>query len=168
MDDFFLRPQQRTKERLAEAGGNIDRERFLQEVAVLLGEYRKAEDVVSEKKWDHDTLLTYRRYDCSRRYRLKEAPSLLWRGLTVVTRVLEISMTSAYLWMWKMSVRGSGLKKEMGQTCCPVFLKSGFLKRTHILSGSVLGRTAIILYYPNFTNFSDDSRSRQIPWRWML
>ena len=38
MDDFFLRPQQRTKERLAEAGGNIDRERLLQEVAVLLGE----------------------------------------------------------------------------------------------------------------------------------
>ena len=32
MDDFFLRPEQRTKERLAEAGGNVDRERFLEEV----------------------------------------------------------------------------------------------------------------------------------------
>lgn len=32
MDDFFLRPEQRTKERYAEAGGNVDRERFLTEV----------------------------------------------------------------------------------------------------------------------------------------
>ena len=85
MDDFFLRPQQRTKERLAEAGGNIDRERFLQEVAVLLGEYRKAEDVVSEKKWNHDTLLTYRRYDCSRQeltdtVQIKRSPLIIVEG----------------------------------------------------------------------------------------
>lgn len=32
MDDFFLQPKQRTKERLSEAGGNIDYERFLEEV----------------------------------------------------------------------------------------------------------------------------------------
>lgn len=32
MDDFFLQPHQRTKERLEEPGGNIDYERFLQEV----------------------------------------------------------------------------------------------------------------------------------------
>ncbi len=32
MDDFFLRPQQRTEERLAQPGGNVDRERFLEEV----------------------------------------------------------------------------------------------------------------------------------------
>lgn len=32
MDDFFLRPEQRTAERLEEAGGNVDRERFLEEV----------------------------------------------------------------------------------------------------------------------------------------
>ena len=31
-DDFFLRPEQRTSERFAEAGGNFDRERFLKEV----------------------------------------------------------------------------------------------------------------------------------------
>lgn len=36
MDDFFLRPEQRTPERLAEAGGNIDYERFLEEVLVPL------------------------------------------------------------------------------------------------------------------------------------
>ena len=32
MDDFFLRPEQRTPERFAEVGGNVDRERFYNEV----------------------------------------------------------------------------------------------------------------------------------------
>ena len=32
MDDFFLRPQQRTSQRLAETGGNVDYERFRSEV----------------------------------------------------------------------------------------------------------------------------------------
>ncbi len=50
MDDFFLRLEQRTKERFAEPGGNVDRERFLEEVLVPL---RRREQV------------SYRRYDCS-------------------------------------------------------------------------------------------------------
>ncbi len=37
MDDFFLRPEQRTPLRLAEPGGNVDRERFLEEVLIPLG-----------------------------------------------------------------------------------------------------------------------------------
>ncbi len=32
MDDFFLRPEQRTEERYAQPGGNVDRERFEKEV----------------------------------------------------------------------------------------------------------------------------------------
>ena len=36
MDHFFLRPEQRTTERLKEPGGNVDYERFLQEVMVPL------------------------------------------------------------------------------------------------------------------------------------
>ena len=32
MDHFFLRPEQRTQERLGTAGGNIDHERFMEEV----------------------------------------------------------------------------------------------------------------------------------------
>ncbi len=50
MDDFFLRPEQRTPERFAEPGGNVDRERFLEEVLIPL---RKGETV------------SYRRFDCS-------------------------------------------------------------------------------------------------------
>lgn len=37
MDDFFLRPEQRTPERFAEIGGNVDYERFLEEVLLPLG-----------------------------------------------------------------------------------------------------------------------------------
>lgn len=36
MDDFFLRPEQRTTERYAETGGNVDYERFLEEVLIPL------------------------------------------------------------------------------------------------------------------------------------
>lgn len=36
MDDFFLRPMQRTKERFEEPGGNVDRERFLETVLLPL------------------------------------------------------------------------------------------------------------------------------------
>lgn len=36
MDDFFLRPEQRTPERLAQPGGNVDYERFRQEVLLPL------------------------------------------------------------------------------------------------------------------------------------
>ncbi len=36
MDDFFLRPEQRTAERYYEPGGNVDRERFAAEVLLPL------------------------------------------------------------------------------------------------------------------------------------
>lgn len=49
MDDFYLQPAQRTEERLAEPGGNVDRERFLAEVLLPL---RKGQTV------------EYRRFDC--------------------------------------------------------------------------------------------------------
>jgi len=51
MDDFFLRPEQRTKERYAEPGGNFDRERFLSDVSPHLRE---------------GDGFAYQRFDCSR------------------------------------------------------------------------------------------------------
>lgn len=36
MDEFFLRPEQRTPERLAQSGGNVDYERFYEEVLMPL------------------------------------------------------------------------------------------------------------------------------------
>lgn len=41
MDDFFLRPEQRSPERLARPGENIDHERFLEEVLIPLSEGRE-------------------------------------------------------------------------------------------------------------------------------
>ncbi len=49
MDDFFLRPEQRTAERYCEVGGNIDYERFVEEVLIPL------------KKQENFNL---RRFDC--------------------------------------------------------------------------------------------------------
>jgi len=50
MDDFFLQPGQRTTERFAEVGGNIDRERFLAEVLQPLSKGNP---------------IHFRRFDCS-------------------------------------------------------------------------------------------------------
>jgi uridine kinase len=50
MDDFFLRLEQRTPQRFAEVGGNVDRERFLAEVLLPL---HRGEPV------------TYRKFDCA-------------------------------------------------------------------------------------------------------
>ena len=50
MDDFFLRPEQRTPERFEEAGGNFDRERFLEEVIPFIGKREP---------------FSYRIFDCS-------------------------------------------------------------------------------------------------------
>ena len=50
MDDFFLRPEQRTKERYAEPGGNVDYERFAGEVLAHLPD---------------ESGLVYRPFDCS-------------------------------------------------------------------------------------------------------
>ena len=36
MDDFFLRPEQRTAQRYAQPGGNVDYERFREEVMIPL------------------------------------------------------------------------------------------------------------------------------------
>ena len=42
MDDFFLRPEQRMPERLAEPGGNVDRERFETETLAPLADGKAA------------------------------------------------------------------------------------------------------------------------------
>lgn len=68
MDDFFLRPEQRTPERFAEPGGNVDRERFLEEVLLPL---RKGKTVV------------YRPFDCGT-FSLGEPVTVLPKRLTVI------------------------------------------------------------------------------------
>lgn len=74
MDDFFLRPEQRTPERFAEPGGNVDRERFLEEVLLPVS---KREPVA------------YRKFDCST-FTLKEPVTMLPTTLTVIEGVYSM------------------------------------------------------------------------------
>ena len=74
MDDFFLRPEQRTQERLAEIGGNLDRERFLDEVLRPL----QSGDIVR-----------YRPFDCFRQA-LGDTVTVPPKQLTVIEGVYSM------------------------------------------------------------------------------
>lgn len=67
-DDFFLRPHQRTPERLNEVGGNLDRERFLSEVLTPLKEGKTIE---------------YKRFDCAT-MTLAEAVTVTPKSLVII------------------------------------------------------------------------------------
>ena len=68
IDDFFLRPEQRTPERYKEIGGNFDRERFLDEVLIPNS---KAETV------------KYKAFDCST-LELKAPKEISPKKLTII------------------------------------------------------------------------------------
>ena len=68
MDDFFLRPQQRTPERFAQPGGNVDYERFREEVLEPLKTGAE---------------FTYRPFDCSV-MELAESVEVQPKRLTIV------------------------------------------------------------------------------------
>lgn len=51
MDDFFLRPMQRTKERLAEPGGNVDRERIMKRNTPEMAERFFTEWILLEREY---------------------------------------------------------------------------------------------------------------------
>ena len=70
-DDFFLRPEQRTPERFAEIGGNLDRERFYDEVVAPL---TKNETVI------------YRPFDCGSQ-KLDDPITVPPKKLTVIEGV---------------------------------------------------------------------------------
>ena len=68
MDDFFLRPQQRTAQRFAQPGGNVDYERFREEVLLPL-------------QSGHP--FSYRPFDCST-FTLAESRQVEPRKITIV------------------------------------------------------------------------------------
>lgn len=84
MDDFFLRPEQRTEERYAEPGGNVDRERFLTEVLRPLKEKKD---------------FTYRPFDC-RTMRLSDPVFVKSNDLVIVegSYCLHPSLRDFYDW----------------------------------------------------------------------
>ena len=68
MDDFFLQPHQRTEERLAEPGGNVDYERFKEEVLNHLA--------------DTDGV-TFQPFSCSK-WQLADAVTIPYNDIVVV------------------------------------------------------------------------------------
>ena len=68
MDHFFLQPKQRTEERMQEPGGNVDYERFLEEVMLPLSRGQG---------------FSYRIYDC-KRMELSSAVRVEPKTITVV------------------------------------------------------------------------------------
>lgn len=70
MDDFFLRPEQRTAERLQTPGENVDHERFLEEVLLPYKENRDQKGMSDqvgfgqENNEQQNNILSYRPYDC--------------------------------------------------------------------------------------------------------
>lgn len=68
MDDFFLRPEQRTPERFAEPGGNVDYERFQEEILNPLLK---------------NGAFSYRPYDCQTQV-LADPVSVLPKRLNIV------------------------------------------------------------------------------------
>ena len=68
MDDFFLRPEQRTPERFGEAGGNVDYERFKEEVLLPLKSGKP---------------FSYRPFDCGT-FQLTDPVSVMPKKLTII------------------------------------------------------------------------------------
>ncbi len=68
MDDFFLQPYQRTHERFNEIGGNIDWERFLNEVVTPLNDEKE---------------IAYQKFNCST-MSLKEKVNITPKQITVI------------------------------------------------------------------------------------
>ena len=74
MDDFFLRPEQRSPERLKTPGENIDHERFLEEILRPLKEDRQ---------------VIFRRYDCHQG-RLLEPVAVPKKHLNIIEGVYSL------------------------------------------------------------------------------
>lgn len=78
MDHFFLQPHMRTKERLATPGGNVDYERFLEEVLLPLHE---------------GTAFSYRPFNCHIQLPGTDAPHQFTAGFEAPITVKPASIT---------------------------------------------------------------------------
>ena len=112
MDDFFLQVHQRTPERFAEAGGNVDRERFLLEVLQPLSQNKPIE---------------YRRFDCAA-MRLLPAVTLRPKKLTVVEGAYSMhpELASYYDLTAFLDIAPEVQKKRIEKRNTPAFAKRFF------------------------------------------
>ena len=86
MDDFFLRPEQRTPERFAQPGGNVDCERFQQEVLLPLKEGKP---------------FSYRPFSCST-FTLSDPVCVIPGKLTVIEGTYSMHPYFGDVYDWKV------------------------------------------------------------------
>lgn len=112
MDDFFLRPEQRTSERFAEIGGNVDRERFLEEVLEPL----KRGDAVC-----------YRPFDCGK-WALGEPITVEPKKLTVVEGVYSMhpDLADCYDYSVYLDISPEYQRERIQERNSPAFAKRFF------------------------------------------
>ena len=112
MDDFFLRPEQRTPERFAEIGGNVDRERFLEEVLEPL----KRGDAVC-----------YRPFDCGK-WALGEPITVEPKKLTVVEGVYSMhpDLSDCYDYSVYLDISPEYQRGRIQERNSPAFAKRFF------------------------------------------
>ena len=136
MDDFFLRPEQRTPARLAEVGGNIDRERFATEVLAPL----------AAKK-----TVVYRPFDCGKQA-LAEAVTLTPRPLIIVEGAY--SMHPAFSRYYDLSVfldiTPDYQKKRIERRNTPPFAKRFFtewipMENTYFEATDIRSRVDLVI-----------------------
>lgn len=112
MDDFFLRPEQRTPERLAEPGGNVDYERFRQEVLLPL----KAGKPFS-----------YRPYDCSTGA-LKEPVAVMPKKVNIVEGTYSHHPSFGDVYDLKVVLQVSEERRKERILARPAFLHRRFFE----------------------------------------
>ena len=110
MDDFFLRPEQRTPERLHQPGGNVDFERFLTEVLRPL--------------YDGDPM-TATRSSCVRRCVQRQGRSTSLRALTPAIRHCGIFMTCTCFSRSVRRTSAAALPCVTAKRCCRCLQMSG-------------------------------------------
>ena len=112
MDDFFLRPEQRTTERFSEVGGNVDRERFYIEVINSL---------VNNK------VIKYRPFDCMTQS-LKEPITAFQKQLTVIEGVYSMhpSFGEYYNFAIFLDINVDCQKDRIQKRNSPIFAKRFF------------------------------------------
>lgn len=125
MDDFFLRPEQRTPERLRQPGGNVDFERFLTEVLRPLRD---------------GAPVTYRPYDC--RTQQLCAPvhaearpvNLIEGSYSCHPALWDLYDLHVFLSVGRRSSTAA-LLRAMVKKCCRCLQTSGFRWRRRTLRG---------------------------------
>lgn len=133
MDDFFLRPEQRTEARFTQPGGNVDRERFLEEVLIPLREGRPVD---------------YRRFDCAtftmpRRSGSRREHSTLSRARTPCTPTLRRTTIYPFFCRFRQKNSASASSNGMRPRMQSSFSTAGSLSSSAISTRSTCRIAAI-------------------------